>query len=302
MLSNRDHIQEYFANGFQMVPLRRVVDAGTGKDTISPNTFGKPVLNQDRTGFNMDVVLADYPAFVKYVQRFPHITMMGIYPKFSDYLVLDLDAHDADKNGITNFLEITRAAKLSSSMAAMLQDFPNNWPCWVETPHQGIHLYFKAKWVPRDWDKVPNQNGIDIKYNNQITAAGSIRGDAATTDVNYIMHGWLEDAPQITLDLLDLFTKPKPAPAKPFPNKPKAFAGNTMEPKAKWNETTDGIIEKAREKNQGTTHDFVMLCGLYFSRSGFSFDEALAAVEGTPEHQSRNDKHDTKSCIKSFYR
>lgn len=300
MIQCRDHMQEYFANGFQMVPLRRVVDEATGKDTIAPNTFGKPVLNQDRTGFNPDVVLADYPAFVEYVQRFPHITMMGIYPKFNDYVVLDLDNHQGKDNGINTFLEITRAAKLSSSMAALFQDFPRNFPCWVETPHQGIHLYFKAKWVPHDWDKVANQNGIDIKYNNQITAAGSIRGGDGLP--NYIMHGYLEDAPQITLDLLDLFTKPKAPPAKPFKYQPKAFAGNTMEPKAKWNDTPDGIIEKAREKNQGTTHDFVMLCGLYFSRSGFSFDEALAAVEGTPEHQSRNDKHDTRSCIKSFYR
>ena len=92
MVVIRDHIQEYFANGFQLVPLHRAVDA-SGKDTIRPNTFGKPVLNEDKTGFNADVVLADYDAFVKYVQRFPHITMMGIYPKFSDYMVLDLDNH-----------------------------------------------------------------------------------------------------------------------------------------------------------------------------------------------------------------
>lgn len=310
----RDHIQEYFANGFQLVPLKREVLAD-GTDDIKPNSYGKPVTIRDEkgtsTGLNPDVALSNYDNFVEYIIKHPYITMMGLYPKYNGYLVLDLDNHAGKDNGIRNFLELCKGANLSTSMAAMLADFPHKFPCWVETPHQGIHLYFKARWVPSNWDKVSNQNGIDIKFNTQVTAAGSIRGDATKTDVNYIMHGFLEDAPQITLDLLDVFTKPKPAPAmvwhrpagKPF------AAGQGTQQKAKWNTTTDGIIDMARMKaGSCNAHDFVCKCGTYFKKARMedgveiSFDEALAAVEATPEHQNRKDKHDTKTCLMSYFR
>lgn len=307
----RDHIQEYFANGFQLVPLKRIVFPD-GTDDIKPL---KAVVVKDSegktTGLNPNSVLSNYDNFVEYIIKHPYITMMGLYPKYNGYLVLDLDNHAGKDNGIQNFLELCKGANLSTSMAAMLADFPHKFPCWVETPHQGIHLYFKARWVPSDWDKVSNQNGIDIKYNTQLTAAGSIRGDATKTDVNYIMHGFLEDAPQITLDLLDVFTKPKPAPAKVW-NRPagKPFAaGQGTQQKAKWNTTMDGIIDMARAKGGNcNAHDFVCKCGTYLKKARIedgveiSFDEALAAVEATPEHQNRKNKHDTKTCLMSYFR
>ena len=70
----------------------------------------------------------------------------------------------------------------------------------------------------------------------------------------------------------------------------------------------DGIIDMARAKGGNcNAHDFVCKCGTYLKKARIedgveiSFDEALAAVEATPEHQNRKNKHDTKTCLMSYF-
>lgn len=290
----RDYCREYLDGGIALIPLYR-----NAHGQVIPAVRGA-ILNESKDGYNDGVALRTYNEFATYLMAHPQITMMGFYPKFANLFVLDLDnspAHANQANGIANFVELVNRSKLANGWRTMFRDFPHNFPCYVVTPHGGIHLYFKADFIPTNWQKdtATNKQNIEIKYNNQVTAAGSIRDG-----ITYVMQGCLENAPAITLDLLDVFTKPLPKPVRAATastwNKP------LQEQTAKWNTTVDGIIEKAREKCNGTAHEFVSKCGQYFSRAGFSFDVALAAVESTPEHINRTDKQDTRTCLKSFYK
>ena len=204
----RDYCREYLDGGIALIPLYR-----NAHGQVIPAVRGA-ILNESKDGYNDGVALRTYNEFATYLMAHPQITMMGFYPKFANLFVLDLDnspAHANQANGIANFVELVNRSKLANGWRTMFRDFPHNFPCYVVTPHGGIHLYFKADFIPTNWQKdtATNKQNIEIKYNNQVTAAGSIRDG-----ITYVMQGCLENAPAITLDLLDVFTKPLPKPVR----------------------------------------------------------------------------------------
>ena len=128
-----------------------------------------------------------------------------------------------------------------------------------------------------------------------MTAAGSIRDDGT-----YCMVGCLDDAPAITLDLLDVFTKPVPKPVRKFTgrtwNKP------LQEPTAQWNKTPDGVIAKALEQyGASNPNDFVWRAAVLFKNAGFDKDTAIQFITDTAIHQGRKDKHDTITAINGIF-
>lgn len=294
----RDYCREYLDNGIALIPLACYRDKD-GKRHVVPNVpKGTAVI--DGNGYAPGVALSNYDNFVEYLMAHPQITMMGFYPKFAGFFVLDLDnspAHANQANGIANFVDLVTRSNLAPKWRTMFQDFPHNFPCHVVTPSGGIHLYFKATYIPDTWkkDTTTAQQNIEIKWNNQVTAAGSIRDDGT-----YCMVGCLDDAPAITLDLLDVFTKPVPKPVRKFTgrtwNKP------LQEPTAQWNKTPDGVIAKALEQyGASNPNDFVWRAAVLFKNAGFDKDTAIQYITDTGIHQGRKDKHDTITAINGIY-
>lgn len=238
------------------------------------------------------------------------IMIFALYPCFNNLLILDLDGADGHSNkvdGITNFKHLISTTPLNNTLKAYCANFPYNFPCYVETPHGGIHLYFNAKYITDSIKKVfdtqrLNPLNIEIKYNTQVTAAGSIRGGK-----QYILRGALQNAPKATFDLLDALTKAQPKPQtytaqretyksynKPYTKK----SGG----RAKWNATAEGVIEWAeRNYSNLNPHDFVYKTAILFERAGYDKATATAYIERTRIHQTRKDTADTYTAINSIF-
>lgn len=228
------------------------------------------------------------------------VTEYGFIPSKHRLLVLDLDRGDGHANkadGIANFKQTVQGQKLTKKLQTFFSSFPVNFPCYTETPSGGLHLYFKADYITQEiarlFDNAAlNARNIELKYNTKATAAGTVRNGRA-----YVMHGSLEAAPVATLDLLDLLTKTQPKPQKK-PYKP--FARPDYR---KWNDTPEGIIDKATELYSGySSHDFVYKTAVLFHNAGMDKATAERYIMQTPQHLQRTDQSDTQTAINSIYR
>lgn len=287
----REYLREYVDGGIWLFPL---------------NAERKPLttLLDDQHKQIEPNHIKSYAELVAFAMEPKHepFTQFGFRPDFSNLIVIDLDnspAHANKINGIECFLKECEKAPLSPKTRALLADFPHNFPCHVVSPNNGIHLYFKADFVPKSWehDKVRlDALNIEIKRNTQVTAAGSVR-DGKT----YYMNGYIENAPQLTFDIMQMLGKPKPPPPKPMPQR---FRNNT-EPHAKWCDTPDGVIDKALALYGNLpANDFVSHAARMFAaatdKDGFylyTIDDAILAIENTSIHQARKEKHHTKASI-----
>lgn len=228
------------------------------------------------------------------------VTEYGFIPSKNNLLVLDLDKgenHANKTDGIENFMQTIQGQKLTKKLQGFFSNFPANFPCYTQTPSGGLHLYFKASYITpeiaRRFDNAAlNAKNIELKYNTKATAAGSVyRGK------EYIMHGALEATPEITLDLLDLLTKTPPkAPKRQYRNFERTDGG-------KWNDTPEGIIDKATELYSGySSHDFVYKTAVLFHNAGMDKATAERYIMQTPQHLQRTNQSDTQTAINSIYR
>lgn len=226
-----------------------------------------------------------------------NVSLFAFYPAHNNYIVLDLDnsdEHANTTNGIKNFLDLIAGVEMGEQYKNYFKDFPRNFPCYVETPHNGIHLYFKASYIPQNW--TPNKNelnalNIEIKYNTQVTAGGSIRNGK-----QYILRGKLEDAPRMNTAIIDLLTKGRPQPIKKPAGSYKPKDGEL------WNATPDGIINKAQELYfNDTPHYFIMKTAVLFKKAGFTKELATEYITQTPQHLGRKDQADTITAINSVF-
>lgn len=229
------------------------------------------------------------------------VTEYGFIPSRHNLLVIDLDrgAHHANQtDGIQNFIELVNNAGLSERQKRIFADFPSNFPCYTETQSGGLHLYFKASYITpeiaRRFDKnALNAKNIELKYNEKVTAAGSVYNGKP-----YTLHGTLEAIPEMTFTLLEAMTKEPPKPAKKFYRNFETQGGG-----AKWNARPETIIEKANALYSGySNHDFIYRTAVLFHNAGMDKATAERYIMQTPQHMERTDKADTQTAINSIYR
>lgn len=227
------------------------------------------------------------------------VTEYGFIPSRNNLLLLDLDRGDTHANkadGINNFMHLVQSAKLNEKLRGYFENFPENFPCYTQTPSGGIHLYFKASYITPELAKRLDygkaSENIELKYNTKATAAGSVyRGK------EYILHGKIENAPKMTLDLLDLLTKPKPKPQK------RQYRNFERTDGTKWNDTPEGIIDKATELYSGLpNHDFIYKTAVLFHNAGMEKATAERYILQTPQHLQRQNQADTQTAINSIYK
>lgn len=304
--TNRNALAEYIAAGYWLVPCKEI----NGRQLLC----GKLYIDKEHTKIDPAMQIKDIATLKAQQDR--GIVNFGLYPIRNRLIVIDLDKGDAHANksdGIADFTDLIATLKLTPAERAYFDDFPTNFPCYVESAHGGIHLYFKDDYIDPDTKKelitshVEDKN-IEVKYTTKITAAGSIRTDGNC----YVLRGMLQNAPNMTNGLINALLKPatkRPARTdvlssantqkRQYPQKSNWAQSKN---KAMWYSTPEGIVAKAREKaGSASPHDFMQKLGIYFSKSGYSVDIALQYAMQTTEHINRRDKNDTISCIKSFY-
>lgn len=222
------------------------------------------------------------------------ITLFRIFPLDNRYIVIDIDTHDGQANGLVQWNKYIKSRNLNGYYKDLQQ-----FPCYAESANGGIHLYFKIPYaLPQKIKNIDTSVEVSTKDHSE-TAAGSYRKG---TKYNYYkLYGSLENAPILPLQIYNDM-QPKPEPARPAITYYKAPAGTTT---AKWNTTTDGIINKARQKHGNEKpHDFAYWICKYFSMANneggkFTKGEIENVLFSLPE-MAKHDRNDTHGVINSF--
>lgn len=264
------------------------------KIALIPSKDKRPIIAYTKEPEKM---ITDFERLANWKQK--GVTEYGFIPSANNLLVLDLDKGDTHANkadGIANFTRLAQSATLNDRLRGYLENFPANFPCYTQTPSGGLHLYFRASYITpelaRRLDYGKASENIELKYNTKATAAGSV-----INGKEYILYGKLENAPKMTLDLLDLLIKPKPKPVK------RQYRNFEKSDGKKWNETPEGIIDKATELYSGFMHhDFIYKTAVLFHNAGMDKATAERYIMQTPQHLERNNQADTQTAIDSIYR
>lgn len=263
------------------------------------NPEGRPIVKIYTAGHEIirDNQIKDIDHLQEMKRR--NVSRFSFIPMHSRLLILDLDnncnEHANKTNGIDNFKNWISSLELNATLKEYFKDFPSNFPCYVETPHNGLHLYFNDAYVTEsikrslDTQKY-NALNIEIKYNTQCTAGGSIRNGK-----EYTLHGNIKNAPRIPPAMLDAMMKGRQK-SRPV------ISADRKQNGQKWNETPEGIIQKAMELYGGYgPHDFSYKTAVLFHKAGFSKSIATDYIKQTPQHMDRKDKADTETAINSIY-
>ena len=277
----------------QTVPKDTLEEYLQQKIALIPSKDKRPIIAYTKEPERM---ITDLNTLTAWKQK--GVTEYGFIPSANNLLILDLDKGDQHANkadGIANFARLVQPAMLNDRLRGYLENFPANFPCYTQTPSGGIHLYFRASYITPELAKRLDygkaSENIELKYNTKATAAGSV-----INGKEYILQGQLKNAPKMTLDLLDLLTKPKPQPTK---RQYRHFESNGR----KWNETPEGIIDKATELYRGLpNHDFIYKTAVLFHNAGMDKATAERYIMQTPQHLERQNQADTQTAINSIYR
>jgi hypothetical protein len=206
------------------------------------------------------------------------------------FLVLDIVRKPGKPDGLEAFYRIFP----KQTLPAELQELPRSFPCYVQTPSGGFHLYFKY-----EGPELKLQNigpSVEIKE-FQITPQGSRKENG-----EYILHGELNDAPPLYGLILDAIeeAKRKKEQAKAERSQPrtKAAADRPMQftqPRI----TLDDLANEAAADYSGN-HDRQVNFAYRACRCKFSGAEALAYVKANQNIFGSDS--DTESTVMSVYR
>lgn len=277
---NKLILKRYLEHGITLVPTR-------GKVPLCKYADGK----DSRLVRNFSQLLDSWNVY--------GITEYAFVPAKAGLVVFDLDRGEGHANkadGLENFGAFIDGSSLRAEYKSCF------YFCYVNTPSGGMHIYYKGDYWDSAIDKRvdrPRLKGlnIEVKYNSLVTAGGSINVDGKS----YEMFGDLSKAPQASLDFIELLSRPACNDYEWRVTK-KKFSGAKKSKYSAWNETPEGVIDKALERYALMgNHDFIMKAAVLFRESGFDEETAKSFICSTPYHQNRANKADTFTCIASVF-
>jgi len=133
-------------------------------------------------------------------------------PGLSGFVGLDIDCGHADgADGIADFYKVIEglACKNKDRLPSYLKDIPHSFPCYVESPSGGCHLFLKYSGDCKISNLVFEGAKIEIKYMNSMLSLGEKQNGV------YILRGSPDNAPEMPrffAELINPQPKPKPAP------------------------------------------------------------------------------------------
>ena len=173
------------------------------------------------------------------------------------------------------------AGKTSDRLPYYLRNIPHNFPCFVETPSGGFHLFFRRFGQCKAANLKYGEHNLEIKYLNGGLSLGEKQNGA------YILRGNPKDAPELPPFLAELINpQQKPAPQPVIyrrENKPdlENILNNVL--------TTSNGHNDAQKKFAWR--------GAYF---GHGLDEVLQFVKSRPD--AFGNDADTESVINHAWR
>ena len=231
-------------------------------------------------------------------------TLFRIFPTDNKYIVIDIDTHKDKANGLIQWHNYIKQNNLYG-----VEHFYDlaKFPCYTESANGGKHLYFK---FPYDFpNKIKNlASSVEVSdRNHPETAAGSFR--AGTKNGFYILYGDFKNAPLLPMCIYKDMNGEPPKPVKQsFRSNYKQQEGQTSN---LWNQTLEGIADKARQKATGGNHDFINRFCTYAKRANadpkhptnytkIEIESFLFSQPEVLDHETK-DKGDTQSCINSHH-
>lgn len=208
-------------------------------------------------------------------------------PQDVNILCLDIDRKN-NKDGLESFYQFCKSiGKEEISMPKILQDLPNNFPCYIRSPNNGLHLYFRCNYI----EKVKQclVEGVEIKYKHFLTCAGSFKDDKY-----YVLHGSFENIPTLPSFLKEaIVERPKRNPI--FHAKIKRDFDNSWDKITEWakQDSPDRIVKGRNERAHCLT---VKARG-----HGYSYDETLNSLFNDPTINDLPEKEIEGVC-KSVYK
>jgi hypothetical protein len=220
-------------------------------------------------------------------------------PKDSGLVCLDIDCKN-EKNGLREFYDCfcKTVGKPKEMLPIILQDLPNKFPCWTETPNGGYHLYFKYNDEVKA-ARLPNAPSVEVKF-LQLTAAGSFKEGKP-----YVLHGDISEAPLLpkfiesaifNTEIIKKETREK----NNISQKQKKGRYKTNS-KRDWGEITkwterDNSFEIAAGRNRRATY-----LAMHAKRHGYSQDETLSELLNDPTVNSLPTK-EMEYLVKCIYK
>jgi hypothetical protein len=236
----------------------------------------------------------DPAAYTTDVQKIATLWNQGVrrYKAFvlGRFVVVDIDRHPGKADGLETFYKLWPPEILP----AELQDISGgSFPCYVQTPSGGYHLYFHYQGPKLKLLELAP--GIEIKE-WQITAPGSRKGNG-----DYILHGEFVDAPPLYGLLIDRIEemKQKKEREKAERAKPRTHVAADRPMRYTPRITLDDLAGEAETACAGHHDRQVSFAGRAY-RCKFSGAETLAYVKTNPNIFG-NDT-DTENTILSVFR
>jgi hypothetical protein len=187
------------------------------------------------------------------------------------FFCLDIDVKNG-KNGIADFYQILESwGKPREKLPAALRELPGSFPCYVETPSGGLHIYFKYRGPTTGKLLSKNYESVEIKYGGRtITIPGSRKPGG-----EYILHGSLDNAPELYGFITDNLPRPEKEPKKYIP---------MGKEKKQWETTWSKICEFTDIDGQAGAgrNNRAYSLALHAKTHGWSEADTLDALKGEP--------------------
>jgi len=202
-------------------------------------------------------------------------------PQAAGLLCLDID-HKNGKEGIKEFYSwAERQGKPRHLLASYLQNIPDSFPCYVQTPSGGFHLYFKYNGdKPQKRQLSPDTPAVEIKYGAPgLTSPGSYKDNKP-----YILHGEIENAPPLPAFIITAI--------EPSKQKAPAYVSQTDNKKQYGKPSWEKIKEWTEKDNPGSgRNDMAFNLARHARNHGYTEVETITALrcepslEGLPERE-----------------
>jgi hypothetical protein len=190
------------------------------------------------------------------------------------FLAIDIDRHPGKADGLETFYRLFPRETLPEELTDIAG---GSFPCYVQTPNGGIHLYFEYAGPEVKLRELAP--GIEIKE-WQITAPGSRRENGG-----YMLYGELADAPPLYGFLLDHIEKVKRQKEQEKAEHAKPRTRAAADCPVRFDKpriTLDDLGAEATAANAGHHDRQVVFAGKAY-RCKYSGADALAYVKSRPD-------------------
>ena len=217
------------------------------------------------------------------------IRRFSFRPHAAGLFCLDIDRKPNKPDGLKELQKVFDLATLPDE----LTDIESHFPCYVKTPNNGYHLYFKYTGAPIK--KADLFTSIELKY-DQLTAPGSVNKDGKP----YVLYGAIENAPPLFGLILDKIQKAGKQAGQEKQVPQKAAADRTSYTPPTYTEKQRITLDDLAMETTGGNHDKqVQFAGKAF-RCGYTANEALDYVKSRPDIFGTG--ADTANTIYSVFR